>query len=83
MLHQIKAPQFILIWPPKTVLNPLANGKIQGPFKAFVHFEVLFKANFIFKDFQDRHVYSITFQACGNPGVVLHKLIYISYQTVP
>ena len=36
----------------KTVLNPLANGKIQGLFKAFeCFFQVLFKANFIFKDF--------------------------------
>ena len=32
-------------------------------------FQVLFKANFIFKDFQDSHVYSSTFQACANPGV--------------
>ena len=30
-------------------------------------FQVLFKANFIFKDFQDSHVYSSTFQACANP----------------
>ena len=36
---------------PKTELNPLANGKIQGLFKAFECFQVLFKANFIFKDF--------------------------------
>ena len=31
-------------------------------------FKVLFKANFIFKDFKDSHVYSSTFQACVNPG---------------
>ena len=37
--------------PPKTVLNPHANGKIQGLFKALSVFHVLFKANYIFKDF--------------------------------
>ena len=30
-------------------------------------FPVLFKANFIFMDFQDSPVYSSTFQACANP----------------
>ena len=30
-------------------------------------FQVLFKANLIFKDFQDSPVYSSTFQACENP----------------
>ena len=30
-------------------------------------FQVLFKANLIFKAFQDSHVYSSTFQACANP----------------
>ena len=49
MLHQIKAPQnYTDLGLQKTVLNPLANGKIQGLFKAFV-FQLLFKANFIFK----------------------------------
>ena len=39
--------------PPKTVLNPLANGKIQGLFKAFECFSSSFqgKGPFIFKDF--------------------------------
>ena len=32
-------------------------------------FQVLFKANFIFKDFQDSPVYSSTFQACANRAV--------------
>ena len=31
-------------------------------------FQVLFKANFIFKDFQDSPVYSSTFQACVDPA---------------
>ena len=30
-------------------------------------FQALFKANFIFKDFQDSPVYSSTFQAVANP----------------
>ena len=30
-------------------------------------FQVLFKADFIVKDFQDSTVYSSTFQACANP----------------
>ena len=52
MLHQIKAPQFYTeLGLQKTVFNPLANGKIQGIFKAFKCFQILFKTNFIFKDF--------------------------------
>ena len=54
---------------PKTVLNPPVNGHIQGLFKAFECFPVLFKANLIFKDFQDSPVYSSTFQACANHGM--------------
>ena len=51
MLQQIKAPQFYTdLGLQKTVLNPLANGKIKGLFNAFEYFQVLFKANFIFKD---------------------------------
>ena len=40
-------------------------------FKDFIRplsvFQVLFKANLIFKDFSDSPVYSSTFQACANP----------------
>ena len=32
------------------LLNPPVNGKIQGLFKPLSVFQVLFKANFIFKD---------------------------------
>ena len=47
MLHQIKAPQFYThLSLQLTVLNPLSNGK--GLLSIF---QVLFKANFIFKDF--------------------------------
>ena len=54
MLHQInfKAPQFYTdLGLQKTVLNPLANGKIQGLFKAFECFSSTFQGKFIFKDF--------------------------------
>ena len=51
----------------QTVLNRLANGKIQDFSRPLSVFQVLFKANFIFKDFQDSPVYSSTFQACANP----------------
>ena len=34
-LHQIKAQFYTDLTPKKTVLNPLANGKIQGLLKAF------------------------------------------------
>ena len=44
--------------PPKTALDPLANGKIQGLLKAFECFS---------STFQDSLVYSSTFQACANP----------------
>ena len=67
MLHQIKAPQFHTdIGLKKIVMNPLANGNIQGHFKCF---SSTFQANFIFKDFQDSTVYSSSFQACANPEI--------------
>ena len=47
MLHQIKAPQFYTdSGLQKTVLNPLANGKIQGIFKAFDCFSSTFQGKF-------------------------------------
>ena len=51
------------------MLNPSVKGKIQGVFRPLSVFQVLFKANLIFKDliFQDSPVYSCTFQACENP----------------
>ena len=49
------------------MLTPPVNGKIQGLFKAFQCFQVLFTANLIFKDFQDSLVYSSHFQACASP----------------
>ena len=56
MLHQIKAPQFYIdlglqktVLIQKTVLNPLANGKIQGLFKAFEYFSSAFLGKFYFQ----------------------------------
>ena len=47
MLHQIKAPQFYTdLGLQKTVLNPLANSKIQGLFKAFECSSSTFKGKF-------------------------------------
>ena len=68
MLHQIKASQFYtdsgLL---KMVLNPLANGKIQGLFKAFEGLQVLFKANFIFKDFSRQSCIFMYFSSLWEP----------------
>ena len=61
----------ILYWfrPPKTVLNPFANGKIQGFFNAFWVFFKYFSRQVLFsRTFQDSLVYSSTFQACANPA---------------
>ena len=50
MLHQIKAPQFYTdLGIPKTLLNPPANGKIQGPFNAFECFSSTFQGKFNFQ----------------------------------
>ena len=53
---------------PISGLNPPANGKIQGLFKAFEHFFKYFSRQILFsRTFQDSTVYSSTFQACANP----------------
>ena len=50
MLHQIKAPQFYTdLGLQKTVLNPLANGKIQGLSYAFECFSSTFQDKFHFQ----------------------------------
>ena len=50
MLHQIKTPQFYTdLGLLKTVLNPLADVKIQGLFKAFECFSSTFQGKFYFQ----------------------------------
>ena len=53
----------------KTVLNHLANGKIQGLFKAFVCFSSTFQDKFYFLGLFKTVLYnSSTFQASANPA---------------
>ena len=67
MLHQIKAPQFYTdLGLQKTVLNPLANGKIQGLLNAFECFSSTFQGKFNFQGLFKTILYSSTFQACAN-----------------
>ena len=68
MLHQIKAPQFytdLSLQKQNWILMQMVKFKdFSRPLSVF---QVLFKANFIFKDFSRQFVYSSTFQACANP----------------
>ena len=61
--------------PPKTMLNPLANGKIQGLFNSSECFLSTFQVKFHFQGlfFKDSPVYSSTFQACANPELYISK----------
>ena len=67
MLHQIKVPQFYTdLGLQKTVLNPLANGKFQGLFKASERFSRQIE---FFKILQENPLYyQSAFQACVNPA---------------
>ena len=57
-LHQIKATQFYTdLGLQKTVLNPLANGKIQGLFKAYECFSSTFQGKFYFQGIFKRVLY--------------------------
>ena len=68
----------ILYWfrPPKTVLNPRANGKIQGFFKAFECFsrQILFSRTF--KRAMYIQVLSSLCEPCG-VGRIIRKTCYI------
>ena len=89
MLHQIKAPQFYTdLGLQKTVLNPLANVKIQGLFKVFECFQVLSRQILFSRTNQDSPVYSSTFQACSNPETswkspLVYKRLIIIYEHLP
>ena len=63
-----KGPQVYTDYGLQRMLNPPANDKIQGLFKAFECFLSTFKAIYFPRTFQDSPVYSSTFQACTNPG---------------
>ena len=66
MLDQIKAQQFYTdLGLLSTVLSPTENSRFQGLFKAFGLFSGTFQGRF---NFQDRPVYSSTFQAFANPA---------------
>ena len=56
---------------PKTALNPHVNGKIQEFSRTLSDFQVLFKQFQFSRTFQDRPIYSSTFQACANPARLL------------
>ena len=69
LLHQIKAQKFY------TDLDLYQQCKVlqkKEEFRDFSRplsdFPVLFKADLIFKDFQESPLNSSTFQACANPG---------------
>ena len=72
MMHQVKAPQFYADLGLQKQLNPPVNSKIQGLFKVLECFQVLLKANLIFKDFS-RHscifkYFSSLCEPCFNGG---------------
>ena len=55
---------------PKTVLNPLVNGKIQGLFKAFECFLSTFQGQFNFQRIFKTVLYiQVLFKPFGNPSV--------------
>ena len=75
MLHQIKAPQFYTdLGLQKTVLNPLANGKIQGLFKAFECFSSTFQGKFYVQDFSRQSCIFKYFQSLWEPCGHTHML---------
>ena len=72
MLHQIKAPQFYTDLGLKKVLNPLANGKIQGLFNAFECFSSTFQGKF---HFQGLFKTSLFIQALFKPVRTLKDIL--------
>ena len=59
----------ILYWfrPPKSVLNPLANGKIQGLYKAFEDFSSTFQGKFYFQGLFKTVLYNLVLFKPVNP----------------
>ena len=71
MLHQIKAPHsYTDLSLQKKCSVLLHMVKFKDFSRPLSVFQVLFKANFISRTFQDSTVYSRTLQACVNPGII-------------
>ena len=67
MMHQIMAQQFYTdIGLHQPELSLTENSRIS---RLLSDFPVLFKADLIFKDFQESPLNSSTFQACTNPVI--------------
>ena len=69
MLRQIKAQQFyndLGLYQLCQVLQKIVEFKDFS--RHMSDFPVLFKADLVFKDFQESHLNSSTFQACANPA---------------
>ena len=63
-----KAPQFYTdLGLKKTVLNPLPNGKFKDFSRPLSVFQVIFKANFIFKDFSRQYCIFKDFSSLCKP----------------
>ena len=68
MLHQINAQQFYTDWDLYQQCKVLQKIEEFNDFsRPLSDFPVLFKADLIFKDFQESPLNSSTFQACANP----------------
>ena len=85
MLHQIKAPQFHTdLGLQKTVLNPHANGKIQGLFKAFECFSSTFHGKFLFQGLFKTVLYiQVLFKPVQTLGLDHYEIELSDCQRVP
>ena len=75
MLYEIKAPQFYTDLGLQISGESSCKWKIQGLFKAFECFPVLFNTNFIFKDFSRQSCISKYFSSLCEPWI--HRLVCI------
>ena len=77
MLQLIKAPQFYNDYTPKTLLNPPANGKIQGLFNAFECFSSTFQGKFYFQGLFKTVLYiQVLFKPVGTLDNLIPELNY-------
>ena len=69
MLHQIRAPQFYNDLGLQNSVESSCKWQNSRTFQDLSSvFQVLFRSNLIFNDFQDSPIYSSTFQVCVNPA---------------